>query len=87
MPALEALLAAALERDALLGDVVETAALRRTDVVKTALLRAVSHDLRSPLTAILDRRRGAARRQRSTPAEHERARRGVTRGGRTGSRA
>jgi two-component system sensor histidine kinase KdpD len=32
--------------------VVETAALRRTDVVKTALLRAVSHDLRSPLTAI-----------------------------------
>ena len=53
VPALEALLAAALERDRLLGDVVETAALRRSDVVKTALLRAVSHDLRSPLTAIL----------------------------------
>ncbi|MHB1538101.1 MAG: sensor histidine kinase [Solirubrobacteraceae bacterium] len=51
-PALEALLSAALEREALLGDVVETAALRRTDVVKTALLRSVSHDLRSPLTAI-----------------------------------
>jgi two-component system sensor histidine kinase KdpD len=32
--------------------VVETAALRRADTVKTALLRAVSHDLRSPLTAI-----------------------------------
>jgi two-component system sensor histidine kinase KdpD len=31
---------------------VETAALRRADTVKTALLRAVSHDLRSPLTAI-----------------------------------
>ena len=30
----------------------ETAALRRADTVKTALLRAVSHDLRSPLTAI-----------------------------------
>jgi two-component system, OmpR family, sensor histidine kinase KdpD len=52
VPALEALLSAALERERLLGDVVETAALRRADTVKTALLRAVSHDLRSPLTAI-----------------------------------
>ncbi|HEY2181976.1 MAG TPA: ATP-binding protein [Solirubrobacteraceae bacterium] len=52
VPALEALLSAALERDALLGGVVETAALRRADTVKTALLRAVSHDLRTPLTAI-----------------------------------
>jgi two-component system sensor histidine kinase KdpD len=52
VPALEALMSAALERDALLGGVVETAALRRADTVKTALLRAVSHDLRSPLTAI-----------------------------------
>jgi two-component system sensor histidine kinase KdpD len=31
---------------------VEAAALRRADNVKTALLRSVSHDLRSPLTAI-----------------------------------
>ena len=53
IPALEAVLAAALERDELLAGVVETRALRRSDVVKTALLRAVSHDLRSPLTAIL----------------------------------
>ena len=52
VPALEALLSAALEREGLLGDVVETVALRRADAVKTALLRAVSHDLRSPLTAI-----------------------------------
>lgn len=52
VPALEALMSAALEREALLTDVVENAALRRADVVKTALLRAVSHDLRSPLTAI-----------------------------------
>ena len=52
-PSLEALLAAALERDALQAEVVETAALRRSDVIKTALLRSVSHDLRSPLTAIL----------------------------------
>lgn len=53
VPSLEALLAAALERDALMADAVETAALRRSDVIKTALLRSVSHDLRSPLTAIL----------------------------------
>lgn len=53
VPSLEALLAAALDREALQAEVVETQALRRTDVVKTALLRAVSHDLRSPLTAII----------------------------------
>lgn len=52
VPALEALLAAAVERDELLNDRVEASALRRTDALKTALLRAVSHDLRSPLTAI-----------------------------------
>jgi two-component system, OmpR family, sensor histidine kinase KdpD len=52
VPSLESLLSAALERESLLGGVVETASLRRADTVKTALLRAVSHDLRSPLTAI-----------------------------------
>ncbi len=52
VPALEALLAPAVERDELLNDRVEAAALRRTDALKTALLRSVSHDLRSPLTAI-----------------------------------
>jgi two-component system sensor histidine kinase KdpD len=51
-PALESLLSAALEREMLLGGAVETASLRRADTVKTTLLRAVSHDLRSPLTAI-----------------------------------
>jgi two-component system sensor histidine kinase KdpD len=53
VPSLEAILGAAIERDALLREVVETSALRRSDDLKTALLRAVSHDLRSPLTAIL----------------------------------
>ncbi|HEY7622886.1 MAG TPA: ATP-binding protein, partial [Solirubrobacteraceae bacterium] len=47
------ILGAAIERDALQREVVETSALRRSDVLKTALLRSVSHDLRSPLTAIL----------------------------------
>lgn len=52
VPALETLLAAALHREALMGEVVESQALRRSDEMKTALLRTISHDLRSPLTAI-----------------------------------
>jgi two-component system sensor histidine kinase KdpD len=52
-PTLETLLAAAVERDALTREVVETRALRRSDEIKTAVLRAVSHDLRSPITAII----------------------------------
>jgi two-component system, OmpR family, sensor histidine kinase KdpD len=51
-PALSALVSAALRRQRLEEQLVETMALRRSDVMKTALLRAVSHDLRSPLTAI-----------------------------------
>jgi two-component system sensor histidine kinase KdpD len=46
LPALGALFA-------LQADALETEALRRSDALKTALLRSVSHDLRSPLTAIL----------------------------------
>ena len=53
VPALEALVAIALRRDALQAEAVETAALRRSDDVKTAVLRAVSHDLRTPVTAIV----------------------------------
>ena len=53
VPSLEALLAAALDREELIRITVETRTLRRSDEVKTALLRAVSHDLRSPITAIL----------------------------------
>ena len=52
-PALGALVAIAQRRDAIQAEAVETAALRRSDDVKTALLRAVSHDLRTPLTAIV----------------------------------
>ena len=51
-PGLGAILGVALEREAIEQDAVETRALRRSDEIKTALLRAVSHDLRSPLTAI-----------------------------------
>jgi two-component system sensor histidine kinase KdpD len=52
-PALGALVAIALRRDTLQAEAVETAALRRSDDVKTAVLRAVSHDLRTPVTAIV----------------------------------
>ena len=52
LPALAALLAVAVERDRLEKEALEAEALRRSDLVKTALLRAVSHDLRSPLTGI-----------------------------------
>ena len=53
LPTLSALVAIALRRDAIQAEVVQTEALRRSDDVKTALLRAVSHDLRTPLTAIV----------------------------------
>ncbi|MFN8160937.1 MAG: DUF4118 domain-containing protein [Solirubrobacterales bacterium] len=52
-PAVAALIAAAGERERLLAGEVRAEALRRSDAVKTTLLRAVSHDLRSPLTAIV----------------------------------
>ena len=52
VPALEALVGATRSRDKLQAQVIETEALRRSDVMKTTLLRSVSHDLRSPITAI-----------------------------------
>ena len=52
VPALESILAAALARERLQAEVVETASLRRSDEIKTAVLRSVPHDLRTPVTAI-----------------------------------
>ncbi len=52
LPALAALLGVALDRTRLEREALEAETLRRSDLVKTALLRAVSHDLRSPLTSI-----------------------------------
>jgi two-component system sensor histidine kinase KdpD len=52
LPALASLLAVAVDRERLANEAFEAEALRRSDTVKTAVLRAVSHDLRSPLTAI-----------------------------------
>jgi two-component system, OmpR family, sensor histidine kinase KdpD len=53
LPPLESILGAALTRAELEAEVVETSALRRSDELKTAVLRSVSHDLRTPLTAVL----------------------------------
>jgi two-component system sensor histidine kinase KdpD len=50
--ALASLLAVAVDRERLARRALETEALRRSDETKTTILRAVSHDLRSPLTAI-----------------------------------
>ncbi|MGB7684952.1 MAG: ATP-binding protein [Solirubrobacterales bacterium] len=41
------------ERDRMQAEAVEAEALRRSDELKTALLRAISHDLRTPLTSII----------------------------------
>ncbi len=52
LPALASMLAVAVDRERLSLAAVEAETLRRSDAIKTAVLRAVSHDLRSPLTAI-----------------------------------
>jgi two-component system sensor histidine kinase KdpD len=41
------------ERDRMQAEAIEAEAFRRSDELKTALLRAVSHDLRTPLTSII----------------------------------
>ncbi len=45
-------IASAVERDRLVRESMDAEIARRSDAVKTALLDAVSHDLRTPLTAI-----------------------------------
>jgi two-component system, OmpR family, sensor histidine kinase KdpD len=52
LPALASLLAVAIDREELEREALAAERLRLSDSVKTAILRAVSHDLRSPLTAI-----------------------------------
>ena len=73
VPAVQSVLAAALHRAELQAEVVETAALRRNDEMKTALLRSVSHDLRTPLTAIMTAA-GALDAQRPDAAQVEEVR-------------
>ena len=57
----------ARERDRMQAEMVEAEALRRSDELKTALLRSISHDLRTPLTSMIAG--GAALGSDSTTAE------------------
>lgn len=57
------------ERDRMQAEAIEAGALRRSDELKTALLRSVSHDLRTPLTAIIAA--GAALDSPSVTAEEQ----------------
>jgi two-component system sensor histidine kinase KdpD len=62
LPALGSLLGVAIDRDRLAREALEAEALRHADQLKTALLRAVSHDLRTPLMAISTSASALARR-------------------------
>ena len=53
LPALASLLAVAAAHERLAHEALEAEALRKSDTIRTAVLRAVSHDLHSPLTAII----------------------------------
>jgi len=52
LTALGSLLAVALDRERLAREAGAVEELRRSDAIKTAVLRTISHDLRTPLTAI-----------------------------------
>jgi two-component system, OmpR family, sensor histidine kinase KdpD len=70
VPALSAMLGIALDRERLVAEAVQTEGLRRSEAVKTAVLRAVSHDLRSPVTAMVAAG-SAVRAPELTPAERD----------------
>ncbi len=53
LAAVAAQIGAALEMERLRNEATEAEALRRADELKTALLNAVSHDLRTPLASII----------------------------------
>ena len=52
LPALASLLAVAVDRERLALEAYDAETLRRSDAVKTAVIQAVSHDLRTPLATI-----------------------------------
>jgi len=71
LAAVAAQLGQAVERDRLRAEATETEVLRRTDELKTALLNAVSHDLRTPLASIIASA-GSLRQSDVTWTEQER---------------
>lgn len=68
--ALAELAALTRERDRMQAEAVEAEALRRSNELKTALLRSISHDLRTPLTSIIA---GGSALGSETLTEEERA--------------
>jgi two-component system sensor histidine kinase KdpD len=72
LPALASLLGVAIDRERLESEALEAEALRRSDAIKTAVLRAVSHDLRSPLMAILTSASALARADLELDRDDER---------------
>jgi len=52
LPALASLLAVAVDRETLAAQALQAETLRQSDAAKTAVLRAASHDFRTPLTSI-----------------------------------
>jgi len=62
------LLALALERERLLAEAAHLEAVQESDALKTSLLRAVSHDLRTPLTAMQLGLEGLGREVAGRPA-------------------
>ena len=63
--AVASLVAIASERERLEREALEAEALRRTDAVKTSVIRSVSHDLRTPLATIEAALDGLGRARRS----------------------
>lgn len=63
------LLALAVERERLLRESAHLEAVRESDALKTALLRAVSHDLRTPLTSMRLEIEGLERKLAGRPEE------------------
>ena len=62
----------ALERERVAQQAAEAEATRRADIAKTAVLHAISHDLRSPLTGVTAAA-GALRGDRLSAAEAARS--------------
>ena len=75
---LASLLASAMDRERLAHAAIVAEGLRQSDAIKTAVLRTLSHDLRSPLTAIgaaaevLEGGGDSAHRRRARRARRER---------------
>jgi len=78
---LGALIATGLERERLADAAIDAEAARRSDGLKTTLLRSVGHDLRTPLTQI-----GASAAALASPSLDDEERRALTAGIVDGSR-